>query len=423
MLNASYEPLGVVPARRAVGARAGREGRQRPRDRPRPPRRAHRPARAVGRPPPAVRARARPASGRRQPPGGDGPRRAPLPVLRRERRLHRPRRAPQPGRRPQLGQRRGRLPALQRPQARPPAEGLGHAAAAAAHGPPRRGLVDPSPAAPCPTTGTRTWRALGPFDAASPPPPVDRWWPGVGRQPRRVGGGVPRAGPRRPPCERAVHVWEVDRPALVLGSAQPDDVVDRRRVRCRRRRGRAPPVRRGGAVLVDPGGAVWVDVELPRRVTPLGRRRRRRRPGGWGTVGRGPGLLGGHRPPWRAPRAGWSRTPWSDARLLRRPRPRRGHRRWRAPKVLGIAQRRTRGRRPVPVRRAVAVGPDGDGGPARRRPGAGDRPGNSGEAGGGGATRCGRSLPAPPSLKRGESIPSRVAEPARESVTVETARR
>lgn len=60
-----------------------------------------------------------------------------------------------------------------------------------------------------------------------------------------------------------VHVWEVDRPALVLGSAQRDDVVDRAACEAagvevvRRRSG-------GGAVLLDPGAAVWVDVELPR---------------------------------------------------------------------------------------------------------------------------------------------------------------
>jgi lipoate-protein ligase A len=65
------------------------------------------------------------------------------------------------------------------------------------------------------------------------------------------------------PLRRAVHVFEVERPALVLGSAQPDDVVDRAACDAagvevvRRRSG-------GGAVLVEPGGVVWVDVELPR---------------------------------------------------------------------------------------------------------------------------------------------------------------
>jgi lipoate-protein ligase A len=67
--------------------------------------------------------------------------------------------------------------------------------------------------------------------------------------------GVPAA-----PVHRLVRVLEVDRPALVLGSTQPDadvapgagaevDVV-------RRRSG-------GGAVLLEPGRTVWVDVVLP----------------------------------------------------------------------------------------------------------------------------------------------------------------
>src|SRR5262245_14287634 len=71
------------------------------------------------------------------------------------------------------------------------------------------------------------------------------------------------ARPFDPPVERMVHVLEVDRPALVLGSTQPDDVVDRDAARrlgievVRRRSG-------GGAVLLQPAGTVWIDVELPR---------------------------------------------------------------------------------------------------------------------------------------------------------------
>ena len=65
------------------------------------------------------------------------------------------------------------------------------------------------------------------------------------------------------PVERAVHVLAVDRPALVLGSAQRDDVVDLDACAAagvevvRRRSG-------GGAVLLVPGETAWVDVELPR---------------------------------------------------------------------------------------------------------------------------------------------------------------
>lgn len=64
--------------------------------------------------------------------------------------------------------------------------------------------------------------------------------------------------------EPAVHVLDVDRPALVLGSAQPDAVADGAACAAagvevvRRRSG-------GGVVLLDPGGTVWVDVEIPRR--------------------------------------------------------------------------------------------------------------------------------------------------------------
>lgn len=61
---------------------------------------------------------------------------------------------------------------------------------------------------------------------------------------------------------RAVWWFEVDRPALVLGSTQPDGVVDRGAVEAggvevaRRRSG-------GGAVWLAPGEVTWVDVVLP----------------------------------------------------------------------------------------------------------------------------------------------------------------
>jgi lipoate-protein ligase A len=70
---------------------------------------------------------------------------------------------------------------------------------------------------------------------------------------------------RRPlpePLARQVWVCQPSAPALVLGSAQRDDVVDRAACETagvevvRRRSG-------GGAVLVEPGALLWVDVLLP----------------------------------------------------------------------------------------------------------------------------------------------------------------
>jgi lipoate-protein ligase A len=65
------------------------------------------------------------------------------------------------------------------------------------------------------------------------------------------------------PLRRTAWVLEVERPALVLGSGQPDDSVDRAAVDAagldvtRRRSG-------GGAVLIVPGESVWIDALVPR---------------------------------------------------------------------------------------------------------------------------------------------------------------
>ncbi|MBW3645669.1 MAG: hypothetical protein KY441_09210 [Actinobacteria bacterium] len=71
------------------------------------------------------------------------------------------------------------------------------------------------------------------------------------------------ARPLPEPAARVVSVLEVDRPALVLGSTQPETDADAAAVAgagaelVRRRSG-------GGAVLLVPGQALWVDVVVPR---------------------------------------------------------------------------------------------------------------------------------------------------------------
>jgi lipoate-protein ligase A len=84
-------------------------------------------------------------------------------------------------------------------------------------------------------------------------------------QVERVSGsaGVLHALELPTPLEPTVWIFTVDRPAVVLGSTQPDDVVDRDAAAAagievaRRRSG-------GGAVFLEPGGTSWVDVLLPR---------------------------------------------------------------------------------------------------------------------------------------------------------------
>jgi lipoate---protein ligase len=64
------------------------------------------------------------------------------------------------------------------------------------------------------------------------------------------------------PARRSVWLLEVDRPALVLGSSQPDAHVD---LRAAARAGVEVVRRRsgGGAVLLVPGEVLWVDLVIP----------------------------------------------------------------------------------------------------------------------------------------------------------------
>ncbi len=151
LLNASFEPLCVVPMRRAVvlvlkekAEIVARNGAVLHSER------AELPG-AGGDPPPPLRPGAVPQPGAAVAPGRVRPRRPPLPVLQPGGREHRPRGAPLPRWPARLGQRGGLVPGLQLPQGGPP---------------PLRGRPPPAhpPREPRPTSGS--WRA----PARSTPP-------------------------------------------------------------------------------------------------------------------------------------------------------------------------------------------------------------------------------------------------------------
>jgi lipoate---protein ligase len=139
------------------------------------------------------------------------------------------------------------------------------------------------------------------------------------------------------PASRQVWLHHVDRPALVLGSTQPDGVADADACA----RGGVEVVRRrsgGGAVLLVPGEALWIDLLVPRQ-DPLwdddvgraahwvGR--------AWGRAiaAAGIGDLSIHE-------HGLDRTPWSDLVCFAGTGP--GEVVRRGAKLVGISQRRTR---------------------------------------------------------------------------------
>ena len=80
------------------------------------------------------------------------------------------------------------------------------------------------------------------------------------------------ARPLPEPVSPEIWVFDVDRPAVVLGSTQREEVLDAAACAAagvevvRRRSG-------GGVVLLEPGGIVWFDVIVP--AAQLARRGRR----------------------------------------------------------------------------------------------------------------------------------------------------
>ena len=305
VLNATFEPLGIVsPAGRAAGAR--HQGRAGPRHRAGVPGRAGDRARsrrwsawsATSRCPYNYRV----AVNRRTVFARDGGKCQYCGCVGRE---PRPRDPPEQGRAPHVGERGGRLPAVQHPQGGPPAP-------RGRDGPPldAGGAPAPGPApAPCAGAPARTGatylgadvvagrqltrlsvrRRTGTARRTEPcqTGPVRTRWAvdertraHAGRAPRLVAGGRTVTRPRR-----TVAVCRPTAPAVVLGSTQRPAVVDAAAAAAagldvvRRRSG-------GGAVLVAPDDPVWVDVWVPAG-DPLWTADVTGPSTGWGGLGRG----------------------------------------------------------------------------------------------------------------------------------------
>lgn len=152
-----------------------------------------------------------------------------------------------------------------------------------------------------------------------------------------VSGPAAASARSAPQLERTVRVVEADGPAVVLGSSQPDEQVDREAAAAagvavvRRRSG-------GGAVLVGPGELLWVDVLLPAG-DPLWTADVRR--GGWwlgeAWAGALASVTGGEPRAWRGPMRS---TRWSPMICFAGLGP--GEVTLEGRKVVGVSQRRTR---------------------------------------------------------------------------------
>jgi lipoate---protein ligase len=150
----------------------------------------------------------------------------------------------------------------------------------------------------------------------------------------KSGDPVPREGRD---ARRHVRIVTAERPALVLGSSQPESEVDQDAAN----RAGVDVVRRrsgGGAVLVEPGTVVWVDL-----IIPAGDRLWQSDVGEatWWVGATWAAALGGVAAgPTRVWRGGMRRTPWSDRVCFAGLGP--GEVCLDTRKVVGVSQRRTR---------------------------------------------------------------------------------